>query len=84
MDVHKGVHYQVKHRLHCICLGHLACNARSLQQNNAKSLQENSQSEHVYCSHIIFLAMPCANTDEISLAPRCGVRQQLGGMPGSA
>ena len=72
----------IKLNTDCICLGHLACNARSLQQNNAKSLQENSQSEHVYCSHIIFLSMPCANTDEISLAPRCEVRQQ--GMPGSA
>ena len=70
------VHYQVKHRLY------MPCNARSLQQNNAKSLQENSQSERVYCSHtIIFLLMPCANT-EISLAPKGGVRQQE--MPGSA
>ena len=34
MDVHKDVHYQVKHRLY-ICLGHLAGNARSLQENNA-------------------------------------------------
>ena len=72
----------IKLNTDCICLGHLACNARSLQQDNTKSLQENSQSERVYCSHIIiFLLMPCANT-EISLAPKGGVRQQ--GMPGSA
>ena len=37
MDIHKDVHYQVKH---------LASNARSLQ--------ENSQSERAhYCSHVI-------------------------------
>ena len=36
----------------CICLRHLASNARSLQENNAWSLQENSQSECAYyCSH---------------------------------
>ena len=36
----------IKLNTDCICLGHLTC--------NALSLQENSQSEHVYyCSHII-------------------------------
>ena len=37
-----------------ICPGHLARNAWSLQENNARSLQEKSQSERAYyCCHII-------------------------------
>ena len=45
----------IKVNTDCICLGHLATNAQSLQEsNNAQSLQENSQSECMYyCSHII-------------------------------
>ena len=61
MDVHKGVHYLCKYRLY---MPHQACNARSLQQNNAKSLQENGQSERVYCSHImIFINALCKHWD---------------------
>ena len=44
----------IKLNTECLCLGHLASNAWSLQGNNAWSLQENSQSECAYCcSHII-------------------------------
>ena len=52
IDVHEDVHYQVN--TDCICLGHVASNVQSLQENNAWSLQENSQSECAYyCSHIM-------------------------------
>ena len=45
MDVHIRIP-TIKLNTDCICLGHLA--------NNARSLQENSQSERTYyCSHII-------------------------------
>ena len=46
MDVHKDIHYQVKHRLYKImeklCLGHLASNARSLQENNVRLVANQS------------------------------------------
>ena len=35
-DHNTDIHYQVKHRW-CICLGHLANNTRSLQENLARS-----------------------------------------------
>ena len=44
----------IKLHTDCVCFGHLqvASNARSLQENNAWSLQENSWSEcGYYCSH---------------------------------
>ena len=47
----------------CICLGHLPGNAWSLEENNARSSQENTQSECVYyCNHIINrnnINLPC-------------------------
>ena len=45
MDVLKDVHYQVFTQIVCIYLGQLASNAQSLQEKNAWSLQENSQSD---------------------------------------
>ena len=51
MDVRNDVHYQVKHRWYMPWTSSLS-NARSLQENNAWSLQENSQSDRVhYCNH---------------------------------
>ena len=51
MDVHNDVHYQVKHRWYMPWTSSLS-NARSLQENNAWSLQENIQSDCAhYCSH---------------------------------
>ena len=52
MDVHNDVHYQVKHRWYMPWTSSLS-NTRSLQENNAWSLQENSQSDCThYCSHM--------------------------------
>ena len=51
MDLHNDVHYQVKHRWYIPWTSSIS-NARSLQENNGWSLQENSQSECAhYCNH---------------------------------
>ena len=53
-----------------ICPGHLARNAWSLQENNARSLQENSQSERAYyCCHIINTLNDSSLGKQLSLFP---------------
>ena len=46
----KDVHYYVK--TDCICLGHLASNACSLQENNVRLISSQSV-RTMYCSHTI-------------------------------
>ena len=53
-----------------ICPGHLASNAWSLQENNAQSLQENSQSERAYyCCHMITTLNDSSLGKQLSLFP---------------
>ena len=61
-DVHNDVHYQVKHWWYMPWTSSWS-NARSLQENNAWSLQENSQSECAhYCNHMCMYIINCIIT----------------------